>query len=39
LEELIIWAEQLWSDPEIREMISQADYDRFLESLKEELNE
>jgi hypothetical protein len=40
IKELIDWTEQLWqSDPNIREMVRQADYDRVLESLKEQLNE
>jgi hypothetical protein len=40
LEELIIWTEQLWqSNPEIRAMVNQADYERVLESLKSQLND
>ena len=40
IQELIDWTEQLWqSDPNIREMVSVDDYNRILESLKEQLNE
>ena len=34
----IDWTQQLWqSDPNIRAMISQADYQRLIDSLKEQL--
>jgi uncharacterized repeat protein (TIGR01451 family) len=40
IQALIDWTEQLWqSDPNIREMVNQADYNRILDSLKEQLNE
>jgi len=38
IEELIEWFEQVWeSDGEVREAITEADMQRFLDSLKEEL--
>ena len=40
IQELIDWTEQLWqSDPNIREMVSVEDYNRILESLKEQLDQ
>jgi hypothetical protein len=40
IQSLIDWTQQLWqSDPNIRAMVNQADYERILESLKEQLNE
>ena len=40
IQALIDWTEQLWqSDPNIRAMVNQADYNRVLESLKAQLND
>jgi parallel beta-helix repeat protein len=37
---LIDWAEQIWQDdPELQEMIDPNDYQRFIDSLKEQLND
>jgi parallel beta-helix repeat protein len=37
---LIDWAEQIWeTDPEVREMIDPNDYQRFIDSIREELND
>jgi hypothetical protein len=35
---MIDWAEQIWTDPEIREIIDPNDYQRLIDSLQEELN-
>jgi hypothetical protein len=37
---LIDWAEQIWqTDPELQEMIDPNDYQHFIDSLREELND
>jgi hypothetical protein len=37
---MIDWAEQIWQDdPELREMIDPNDYQRFIDSIREELND
>jgi hypothetical protein len=40
IQKLIDWMEQIWqSEPDLRDMIDPNVYERFIESLKEELDE